>query len=580
VEEVKGLLEAVSQDPEREVEPLGLLPKDKLPVWTHVRVHPVGFDQLELRGDGTGTELNLDRATDLWLGLARVALGAEAAATVQSLPEAAAVANPIQKHRREAAYDQVIVGYLLQLAEELKGTQGGETEAIRKRVSRLMSELDDNTLQHLLEIGGNASQRNRLALDANQGLAVESVLKIVRAAADASHQTVSHSLSRLLVKLSSHAESGTRRIRSQADAAFRENVEELIRGWELQDPNPDDYTLILDSMARAAPVFDPGEDEDEGSLSGAHRLIHMGLELNAWGPTVVKAVSDLIEAGEVGFLIDLADSARGGPNVRANLIAYLTSPSLLLRLLSGDDVHEETLRAVTRRMGSAAIPILLDVLTQSESRAIRRKVFDVTTELGEGIAPFVLERLGDERWYVTRNLLALIKNFPELPPGFVPGPFMDHADERVRREAFPLAVRDPRSRDRALAVGLVDPDERMLRMALLEVQKALPETLVPVLVRRVIRAEREPSLRALAIRGLRHSRSNLALEVLLEVCSGGKSLLGRVRLNAPTPEVLAAVGVLAGVWQGDRRAEEYLRVARKAKDERVRRAASGEEWEE
>ena len=43
------------------------------------------------------------------------------------------IARSITRHRREAAYDQVIVGYLLQIATELRDANGAETAALRRR---------------------------------------------------------------------------------------------------------------------------------------------------------------------------------------------------------------------------------------------------------------------------------------------------------------------------------------------------------------------------------------------------------------------------------------------------------------
>jgi hypothetical protein len=295
---------------------------------------------------------------------------------------------------------------------------------------------------------------------------------------------------------------------------------------------------------------------------------------------VAKAVSDLMSAGEVSHVLRLVDSADPGSRVSEHLLAFMTSPGQLRRLLGGEDVHEESLVALAQRMGGDAIPTLLDVLTESESRSIRRKVFDVLAERGSEVASHVLGRLDDPRWYVLRNMLALLRGLPENPRGFSAAAFLEHEDVRVRREAFALAIREPALRERTLATGLADPDERTLRMALVELQESLPETLVPTLVSRVIRSGQDHDLRAMAIKALRHSRSNLALETLLEVCAGGKSILGKVKLAPTTSEVLAALGVLAEVWSADRRSAAYLNAARRARDPRIREALSGKVWEE
>jgi hypothetical protein len=117
-------------------------------------------------------------------------------------------------------------------------------------------------------------------------------------------------------------------------------------------------------------------------------------------------------------------------------------------------------------------------------------------------------------------------------------------------------------------------------MALLELQESLPETLVPVLVSRVVRSDRDPDLRVMAVKALRNSHSNLALEALLEVCNGGKSILGKVKLPPATPELLAALRVLGETWPEDDRAAETLSAARKAKDAEIRGALSAEGWDE
>ena len=575
VKEVEGLLLTLAKDPEREGEPLGLLPQDQIPSWEHARLFPLGYDSLDWKDEGDVVEEEPDRATLLWLGLARSAMASDESDEVTSPAGAESVAESINSHRRDSAYDQVIVGYLHQLADELKSGKGGEAESVRKRVSTLIRELDDSTLQRLVSMGGSVEQTRKFVLDANQSLAVDSVVKILQAAADSSHQTISHSLTRILSKLSNHAVSGTDRVRDQADTALRDNVEELIKDWELADPNPDAYTLILDSMAKSTPVFhDEMQDDEEGSLTGAHRLIQMSMEVDSWGPTVAKAVSDLIEAGEVPYLLEMVDGAPEDSEVAAKLQDHLTSPSQLRRLLSGSDVDEATLRSVVQRMGKAAIPTLLDALIESESRGVRRKVFDVLSQIGEDVGEAIMARLDEPRWFVVRNMLALVQRLPERPEGFSAGPFMEHKDPRVRREAFPLAIREATLRERTLASGLADTDERLLRMALLEVQESIPETLVPVLVNRVVRSEKPSDLRGMGARALRHSKSALALEALLEVASSGKSILGRWKVAQPSPAVLAALQSLSASWAQDSRARELLKTAAKSKEPEIRKAVS------
>ena len=76
-------------------------------------------------------------------------------------------------------------------------------------------------------------------------MAVDAVLEIVKASADASGQTISHGLVRMLTKLATHAERGTELTRPRADIELREQVGRLLEDWRLEDPNPEAYGRVL-----------------------------------------------------------------------------------------------------------------------------------------------------------------------------------------------------------------------------------------------------------------------------------------------------------------------------------------------
>ena len=77
VGEVEALLDTLAQDSEREGQPLGLLPPEEFPRWAHITLYPVGYEKLELVDEGEGGELEPDGSTELWLGLARAAMGSD-----------------------------------------------------------------------------------------------------------------------------------------------------------------------------------------------------------------------------------------------------------------------------------------------------------------------------------------------------------------------------------------------------------------------------------------------------------------------------------------------------------------------
>ena len=329
-------------------------------------------------------------------------------------------------------------------------------------------------------------------------------------------------------------------------------------------------------MARSSPVFHTDVEQTEGQLSGALRIVQMALEVEGWGPTVRTAVEDLLEMGLASSLIELLDSAGAENKVRQELQQHLIQPSLLQQVIAETDVGQTALEVLFVGMGSEAIQPLIEVLSESDSRSVRRKVFDHLAGMGPGVAESAVERLADSRWFVQRNMLALLQRLETMPKGFDPVLFLDHSDQRVRRESIPLALRKGGGRERVVAAALADEDERTVRMGLLNLQEDLPETLVPVLVTRVIKSARSPEIRALGARALGNSTSTLALDVLIGLAIQGKSLLGRPRLGEKSPEVLASLHALARTWPADPRARPALKLAARSKDPEMRRAASAE----
>src|SRR5438552_13119001 len=315
--EVADVLRTLAVDAERTGDPLGLGPPEQLRAWDHIRLHAVTYERLELQeDDGTaplddkGAKERGLRGAQLWVGLARAALAAEAIAADEAPPaptEPAVIAKAIDEHPRSAAYDQVIVGYLLQIADELKSTGGAQAAALRRRTSKLVGALQPGTLRRLIEMGGDSAQRSKFAIDATHGLAVDAVLDIVRAMADASHKTVSDPLVRMLSKLAQHAEQGTAEARPQADEALREQVRDLLRGWTLEDPNPHAYGQALQKMATASPSpLVPAAPRKSGTQSAdALRIVQTAGETGTLGYGAWRAIERLVAEHHVGQLVDL-----------------------------------------------------------------------------------------------------------------------------------------------------------------------------------------------------------------------------------------------------------------------------------
>ena len=580
--EVADVLITVSSSPDgpQGGTPLGLGPPEGLTRWQHVRLFALTYEQLQLlegeegeEGTAGGTGNSGGRAAQLWIGLARAAMMAESTAVADDrVNDPVAVARAIDEHHSDEAYDQVIVGYLLQIAAELKAAGGIESPALQARVSRMVGSLDPSTLRRLLEMGGNGAQRKRFVSDAASGMKLDAVIDLVSAAAESSNQTISHSLLRLFRKLATHAERDAGPLSDKAESALRENVHRLLDGWKLDDPNPDQYTAALEGMASAMP-------EDDGSDAGgeleADRVVQMSLETGAVGDLVWEAVALLCAKGRIAELLEM--TRRAPPTPATDAIVERTATQENLRAVLAQPTPDPTVvEGLTRPLALAAAEPLLDALDNDalDERATRA-LSDLIVSIGADAGELVASRIPVSSWRVQRALVAILGRLPELPGGFVPSELAGHPDGHVRVEALKLMLARDAHRERALRAALADSDLSTLRLGLVSAVESCPPRVVPVILRRMADPDLATEFRVLAIRVLAASHARAAMDYLMNLSVRKRRFWGH-RIPPKSPEVLAALGGLAQHWAGDPKAKTVIALAARDGDPEIRAAVTVE----
>ena len=148
------------------------------------------------------------------------------------------VAVAINARNGEHAYEQVVIGYFLQIANEFQHTTAASAEnaGLATRLSKLISSLSQETLTQLMEMGGDAAQRDLFMKHATDTLTANAVLDLVRASATASKQPISEAMLRMLAKLTRNA-GGPSREAANSDKVLRSQVKSMLEGWTLDDPN-------------------------------------------------------------------------------------------------------------------------------------------------------------------------------------------------------------------------------------------------------------------------------------------------------------------------------------------------------
>ena len=590
-------------------EPLGDKAAELSEKWSNVRLFPLNYERLELLYEGKDTEgedrVNRSgrsaKAAQLWVGMARAAM------MLDSEPEMTddtanplVVAEAIDKNRhQEKAYDQVIVGYLLQIADELK-KQGGTPEAmeLQKRISELVKQLSPETLKKLLHMGGDVGQQRQFLLNASEGMTVEAVLDLVKASTNDGRQTISHSMMRLFSKLSQYAEHDADPVRrANAESSVREHMQQLISDWDLDDPNPTAYGKVLHSMSvrkrsDAASTYIECEPD---------RIVQMGFELSASGPRFENALTAMLNSARLEPVLNLLDNAPDQAFAESAWL-YLDSHDILWAALTEARLDFAVLERIVRRKRLSAADPILDVAERTKDQRTRERLQELLASMGDDVGPYILRRLEGSRADMRRELFMILGKLSNLPAGFDASRFLLHTDAAVRREAIRLLLKFLETREQAIVAAVTETDERAVFYGLQAAQEGgCPPRAVAIIHQRIAAGDLDSSLMTLAIRVLAAADSGAvpmlsgkgrtsvmmkSADIQAASADGGKKtmewlvnkvahksrFLRKWQLQPKSPEMLAALGALSSYWNQHPDVQEIVNMAIKTKDPEFKNA--------
>jgi hypothetical protein len=595
--EIAEVLATLAMDAGRMERPLGMMTDELAGKWDHVRLYALTYDRLELLDDESAkqneNQMGAGRAAQLWVGLARAALAADSTSDDSTPLEPSVVARAIDEHQREQAYDQVIVGYMLQIANELKaggGVDGSavESAALQNRISRMLGALRPETLTRLLDMGGDTMQRRKFVLDATQGMTAEAVVDLLKAAATAEKQTVSHSMIRVLTKMAKHAADGGESQRVVADRSLRDAVSRLVGQWSLDDPNPDAYRAVLEQVSRTGtpngrPLPNAAPAADAPEACEPERMVQMALELGAVGNTLWRSVDQMSRDGKVGRILELIDGSPDRDTVDA-VLKHLVEDNALRTLLAVERIDFPVVERFVRLVGVCTVPVVLEAAERATDARARERLYELVAGNGAAAVSSTAKRLADAsqgggRATAQRELLTLLGKLmtPEMPLPIEVDlrRFLRHDDAHVRREAVRLLLRGPK-RDEALAAGLADADGRIVYLALTAANERCSREGLSVIRGRVERGELDAPLRALGIRAVATLRTADTLRWLIDRVSAKSALLRRRKLLPTTPETLAALTAICTSWRQDPEAAEVIVLVNRSKLPEVRNLLRGQ----
>ena len=609
-EELSDALATIAVEPDRDEEPLGTHAEELSEKWQYVRLYPLNYDRLQLLYAGTDTEgeekiilRGTPKSAQLWVGMARAAMMLDEDAELdEDSTNPLVVAEAIDNRQAEKAYDQVIVGYLLQIAEELK-EQGGTPEAteLQKKISELVRQLSPEAIKRLLQMGGDIQQRRNFLLNASQGMTVEAVMDLVNASTAQGTQTISHSMMRLFSKLSKYAETDSDPMRrANAEQSMREQMKNLISEWKLEDPNPTAYGKVLQKMSRQRAINSQNPYID----CEPERIMQMGFELSTSGPRFEVAVEAMLNAARLEQMLNMLDKSPD-KEFAESVWQLLDSRDILWAALSEARIDFAVLERIVRRKRLSAVEPILDVAERSKDPRQREKLLDILIDLGDEIGPYIVQRLEATRSDFRRDLFLVLGKLKNLPDGFDASRFLLHTDAPVRREAIRLLLKFIDTREQAIVAAVADTDERATFYGLQAAQEGgCPPKALPLVRQRLEAGDLDSSLMTLAIRIIAAADSGVGpvltgkgrvstvmravtadatpaataaaskktMEWLISKVAKQSRFLKKWELQPKSPEMLAALGALAAYWTMDPTVQEILNMCIKSGDAELKKA--------
>ena len=337
---------------------------------------------------------------------------------------------------------------------------------IGERLHNVISRLGDSSFAPIIRGLGQRAEQQEFMLQVVDVLPVLAVSNWLQVAARATEQQLSHHLLRLMTKLSQHA---VKKRKGVTDATFRNAAKELVEGWTLSDPNPDEHIRLLDRIAlvhdgTVQALREGGAGEEEAGLTEAARVVQMALEIDVVGDDALAAATTVVETGHLPRLLAWLDEA--GTTYSSRLFrARIMAPDAVRKLLQENPVDAPAARALLATIDISMATTLLEALSAAESRDARDLILERLRSFGEPLRATLMEGLNGASWFFARNLLGLLRDLIVAQKGNSDVGsmlrFLDHENPMVRVEALRLLLDLDSVRDAAIRRGLQDADERV-----------------------------------------------------------------------------------------------------------------------
>jgi len=164
-----------------------------------------------------------------------------------------------------------------------------------------------------------------------------------------------------------------------------------------------------------------------------------------FGPTVRTAAQarladvyvEHVELGEFDAALGIADRlSRAGDETALGRLSGPEGLSALLEALAtwGKEQRRAVL-AIVHRLGERFVPAILERLAEEKGLSNRKRLLEMVVAVGAPAIPYLREELTDERWFVVRNAVMLLRRLKDPRLAEEVRPLLEHGNPKVVAEA-------------------------------------------------------------------------------------------------------------------------------------------------
>ena len=270
----------------------------------------------------------------------------------------------------------------------------------------------------------------------------------------------------LLQKLSAHATTplSSNRMAHLHENDMQERMRTVFKEHASEEFIPGDYQQKLNSLItqEQMPQFVPGDISDlvatvennvvEERISDIiMNLVTTGGESPEEREFFLQNLSDMfgyfLQTGDYGQLVKMIDQSTDSSfpiDIQYYLRENYARREFLDEILNGLTIwgkpRYRDINLLITKIRSPFIEVLLDHLATEDNMSLRRFMMDRLIEMGPVTRVPIAIRLDDERWFVLRNLIIILRAHSDTAIIPLIRPLTNHSNSRVRQEALSTLV--------------------------------------------------------------------------------------------------------------------------------------------